>query len=759
MDSKSKQKIQASSGARTQLVKEMETTLEKYEAILATIREPLVVLDAGLKIKSANDSFYKSFSVKPEDTEGKLIYDIGNRQWDIPELRRLLEEILPKNTKFNDFEVTHEFPGLGRRTMLLNARRLHDGGKETQSILLAIEDITERKRLEYEMETSELRYRRLFETARDGILILDAATGQISDVNPFLIEMLGYQKEEFLGRRLWEISPFKDTRAGQTAFTELQTKGYIRYSDLPLETKDGRSIAVEFVSNVYQVNGQQVIQCNIRDNTARKASEEALKQSETLYHHLFENMIDGFAYCRMVFTDGQPADFIYLSVNDAFEKLTGLKDVLGKSVTQLIPRLKETNPELFEIYGRVSLTGTTERFETYISQLATWFSVSVYRPEKGYFVAVFENITARKQAEQALEESGRLLRENEERLHLAQDAANAGAWEWDLRTNKNYWSERVWKLYGIQPNSIEPSYEAWAQTIHPDDRPDVEKAVRDAAGNGKKLSTEWRVNGSHGNERWLMSVGQPVTDTNGKVIRYLGIVIDITERKRVELMKDEFIGLISHELKTPITVIMGSINTALTEGISPQTAKELLENAASSTGDLADIIDNLLELSRAQANRLIIRKEPVDLAKTILTVVNKIKTESDMYNLIVDIPGGLPDVPADILRVERILVNLIGNAIKYSPKGGVITISVTQKDGFIMVGIENQGIGISIEDQSRLFKPFERLETADGIPGTGLGLTVCRRLVEAHGGTIWVESEPGNGATFFFTLPSGEEPA
>jgi signal transduction histidine kinase len=221
-------------------------------------------------------------------------------------------------------------------------------------------------------------------------------------------------------------------------------------------------------------------------------------------------------------------------------------------------------------------------------------------------------------------------------------------------------------------------------------------------------------------------------------------------------MKDEFIGLVSHELKTPLTVIMGSINTALTEGISSETAKELLENAAASTGDLAGIIDNLLELSRAQANRLMIRKEPVDIAKTILTVVNKIKTESEIHSLIVDIPGGLPSLPADLLRIERILINLIENAIKYSPDGGIVTISAKQMDEVILVGIEDHGMGISKEDQTRLFKPFERLETVGGIPGTGLGLTVCRRLVEAHGGKIWVESEPGNGATFFFILPLTE---
>lgn len=134
----------------------------------------------------------------------------------------------------------------------------------------------EHKQTEHRLIASEMRYRRLFETAQDGILIINAESGEITDVNPFLSEMLGYPKEYFLGKRLWEIGFFKDIAASQQAFRELQTKGFIRYEDLPLETKDGRSMDVEFVSNVYTVDGDRVIQCNIRDITTRKKAEEAL---------------------------------------------------------------------------------------------------------------------------------------------------------------------------------------------------------------------------------------------------------------------------------------------------------------------------------------------------------------------------------------------------------------------------------------------------------------------------------------------------
>ncbi|HEV8072172.1 MAG TPA: PAS domain S-box protein [Planctomycetaceae bacterium] len=251
--------------------------------IIATLREPFVVLDKSLRVQTANQAFYQTFHAKNEKTEGHFIYDLGNGQWNIPRLRSLLEGVLSNSHPIHGYEVEHDFPAIGKKIMLLNARRFESVDSQPDLILLAIEDITDRKRAEVAVQTSEMQYRRLFQTAKDGILILDASTLKIIDANPFMTELLGYAHDEFLGKELWEIGLFGDERASQAAYQELKNKGYIRYDHLPLETKDGARAEVEFVSNIYQVDHRPIAQCNIRDISERRLLEKQItEQAEAL---------------------------------------------------------------------------------------------------------------------------------------------------------------------------------------------------------------------------------------------------------------------------------------------------------------------------------------------------------------------------------------------------------------------------------------------------------------------------------------------
>ena len=248
---------------------ELQHALAYAENIIATLREPFVVLDKSLRVRTANAAFYRGFHALKEDTEGRFVAELGNGQWDIPRLRTLLLQALSSSDPVEDFEVEHAFPTLGQRTMLLNARRFPPESDEPELVLLAIEDVTDRRNAEAAMEHSEVRYRRLFQMAKDGILILDALTGKVIDANPFMTTLLGFSHDEFLGKELWEIGLFRHIEESQAAYRELQEKGYVRYENLPLESRSGQKVEVEFVSNVYAENHHQVVQCNIRDITER----------------------------------------------------------------------------------------------------------------------------------------------------------------------------------------------------------------------------------------------------------------------------------------------------------------------------------------------------------------------------------------------------------------------------------------------------------------------------------------------------------
>jgi PAS domain S-box-containing protein len=387
------------------------------------------------------------------------------------------------------------------------------------------------------LRLSEERYRALFVYSLDAIVTADPISGKFTSGNPAALKLYGVPSEEaFLQCAPFDLSPERqpDGRLSQEKAPELMAQA-MREGWARFEWTHRRLGGEEFFAEVLITRMQQAettyLQATVRDITERKKvaqAEASRHESEQRYRALFEHMNEGVACCRMLFAQGRADDFIYLEVNEMFTTLTGLKDVTGKRVSEVIPGLRESDPELFEIYGRVATSGKPERQERFVVALQMWFSISAYGMGQDLFVVVFDVITARKQVEVALHKS-------EDRLHLAQEAAKAGTWEWNLRTNQNFWSNEIWDLYGLPPNTAPASYEMWRDAILPADRAAAEQAVQQAARSGQEINAEWRVRTTDGLERWLMSRGKPVRDHNGSVESYLGIVIDITEHKRTEL--------------------------------------------------------------------------------------------------------------------------------------------------------------------------------------------------------------------------------
>ncbi len=231
---------------------------------------------------------------------------------------------------------------------------------------------------------------------------------------------------------------------------------------------------------------------------------------------------------------------------------------------------------------------------------------------------------------------------------------------------------------------------------------------------------------------------------------------DITDRKRIDRIKDDFIGMVSHELRTPLTVVLGAVRTIMSTKLSEDDQLRLMRDTVWGAETMAATVDNLLELSRYQSNRLQLNQREVDVKDLLASITESMSQRSEIHRLRTKIGANVSLVYADPIRLDRIIANLIDNAIKYSPHGGDVVVSVRKHNEHeIVFSVTDQGIGISHENQKKLFEAFERVdaEQRSGAGGVGLGLVVCRRLVETQGGTIRVKSELGKGSTFSFTLP------
>ena len=378
----------------------------------------------------------------------------------------------------------------------------------------------------------------------------------------------------------------------------------------------------------------------------------------------------------------------------------------------------------------------------------------------GGIVIFSEDITDRKLAEAA-------LKKGEERLRLALDAAKAGAWEWDLGTNRNFWSDELWALYGLEPYSCEPSYEAWLKTVHHDDRAAVEQAVQETSSTGVELNTEWRVLDPKGGERWLMARGRPIYNDQGQAVSYIGIVMDITERKRAEheLSKtildlersnkelEQFAYVASHDLQEPLRMV-ASYTQLLAERYGEQLddkAKKFIEYAVDGAVRMQRLILDLLTLSRVttRGSKIQLVDSNVALGMAVASLGESIRESNALVT-----NDELPQVMADQTQLAQVFQNLISNAIKFRDANPpLIHISARADGPNWLFSVKDNGIGIDPQYKDRIFVIFQRLHTREEYPGTGIGLALCQRIVNRHGGEIWLDSNPGNGSTFYFTIP------
>ncbi len=341
-----------------------------------------------------------------------------------------------------------------------------------------------------------------------------------------------------------------------------------------------------------------------------------------------------------------------------------------------------------------------------------------------------------------------LLRESEERFRTIANHAPIMIWMTDKHGKiiffNNQWLEFRGKQIEEEIGSL------WREGIHPSDRKLFIKTYEKALQLQNSFTIECRIKRFDNLYRWISNSGVIRFDTKKNFLGFIGISEDITEHKETDLQKSTFLSVVSHELKTPIAIIR-VIEQVLFDEYKKVIEKDTLLDLHSELERLTLLVDDLLDLSRIERGKLVIKKNKIDLSRVVAQVVKRMQIISRTHAIIWQKQHAFY-VNADENRIKQVLINLIANAIKHSPNKSHVYISIEKKDRFITVAVKDEGIGISAKEQPYIFDMFYQVKDYF-TKGFGLGLYIAKEIINQHNGTIWVKSKKGEGSTFYFTLP------
>ncbi|MFC1846528.1 ATP-binding protein [Chloroflexota bacterium] len=397
-----------------------------------------------------------------------------------------------------------------------------------------------------------------------------------------------------------------------------------------------------------------------------------------------------------------------------------------------------------------------------------------------YFIGATSGIAfsllvgARRQAEEA-------LRKSQAGLAEAQRIANVGSFEWHIKDNTSYLSDEYYRIFGLSPRVTGFTYEEFLSRVHPEDREFVKIETAESLTGNKPHDMDFRIILPDGSERSVHSEAEVILSDSGEPLREFGVVQDVTARKLVEKKLEEYSCKLEeqvekrtaeldeqikhrieysralvHELKTPLTALISSSEMLSTNNLQDEVQKRLAKNIFRGSRSLNKRIDELLDLAKSEIGVLKIRCRLINPLKLIHEVAEDMSLAASRkgQSLILEVPKHLPLIWADKERLQQILLNLVSNAIKFNRRNGRVLLRAKEEGTSVVFDVLDEGKGISAEDMQKLFVPYYRLKSdRDRLSGLGLGLTLCKELVELHQGNIWIESEEGKGSIFSFSIP------
>jgi PAS domain S-box-containing protein len=450
-------------------------------------------------------------------------------------------------------------------------------------------------------------------------------------------------------------------------------------------------------------------------------------------------------------------DGIIRSWNNSAETLFGYKaeEAIGKHISIIIPkdRLKEEVVIIKKLKRGIpidhyeTIRKRKDGEEFYVS-----LTISPIIDSSGKIIGaskIARDISQKKRDEEA-------LRKSEERLRIALDAGKIGVWDWNLITDKLTWSERVFEINGVSPDSFQVNIENFRNLIHEEDRKKVKNILAKAINDNVPFNATFRIVAPDGDVRWVETSAAVTRDKKGKPLHMLGATTDTSKEKKVEQDKNDFVGIATHELKTPVTSLKAYaevLQRRFARGGDMFSSNQLAKMNAQ-LDKLTMLISDLLDVTKIESGKLRMHYEKFDFDIFVSEVVEELQRTTERHTISID-GQAQKKVTADRERTGQVLTNLISNAIKYSPHTDKILIKVSATDKNVQVCVQDFGVGIPVSKQDKLFERFYRISgpKENTFPGLGLGLYVSHEITKRLNGRLWVESELGKGSTFCFLLP------